>query len=184
MDNGRIKSKILDPSEYTPIYNRHNTLIGLVEHYTWNGVSYYVVYDEEKVQEYTNENGKLQLTAQYASLTGLPIVYVADDQWGNVEGRSDLEDWKGILDNMEDLISKYTDSFYTFMNPIPVVIGQELKGELWKEVVGSGIKLDDGADFKYASNKMDSNTFNSLYKILNQTLLDVSSTPAVAMGKS
>lgn len=184
LEKGRIKSKVLDPAEYTPIFNRYNQLIGLVEHYTWNGVSYYVVYDEDRVQEYTNENGKLQLTAQYASLTGLPVHYIADDMIGNGEGRSDLEDWKELLNNMEDLISKYTDSFYTFMNPIPIVIGQELKGELHKEIVGQGLKLDDGGDFKYAMNKLDSNTFNSLYKTLNQTLLDVSATPSVALGKS
>lgn len=184
MDKGRITSKIIDPSQYTPVYNRHNELIGLIEHYSWNGNDYFVVYDEEKVQEYESVKGKLRLTAQYASLTGLPVIYSSNDLIGNSEGRSDLEDWKGLLDNIEDLISKYTDSFYTFMSPIPVIIGQELKGDMRKEVVGQGIKLDDGADFKYASNKMDSNTFNSLYKTLYQTLLDVSATPSVALGKS
>lgn len=185
MDNGRITSKIIDPSQYTPVYNRHNDLIGLIEHYSWNGENYFVLYDEEKVQEYVSDSkGKLRLTAQYASLTGLPVIYSTNDLIGNSEGRSDLQDWRGLLDNMEDLISKYTDSFYTFMNPIPVIVGQELKGEMNKEVVGNAIKLDDGADFKYASNKMDSNTFNTLYKTLNQTLLDVSATPSVALGKS
>lgn len=183
-DKGRITSKIIDPSQYTPLYNRHNELIGLIEHYSWNGSNYFVVYDEEKVQEYIEEKGKLRLSAQYASLTGLPVIYSSNDLIGNAEGRSDLEDWKGLLDNLEDLISKYTDSFYTFMNPIPVIVGQELKGEFKKEIVGNAIKLDDGADFKYASNKMDSNTFNSLYKILYQTILDVSATPSVALGKS
>lgn len=184
LEKGKILSKIIDPSEYTVIRNKHNEVIGLIEHYVWEGVSYYTIYDEEKVQEWNNSNGNLKMSAQHANLTGLPIVYVADDEWGNVEGRSDLEDWKGILDNMEDLLSKYTDSLYTFMNPIPVIVGQQLKGNMPKDVVGGGVNLDDGADFKMVSNQLDHKSFEILYKTLNQSLLDISSTPAVSMNKT
>ncbi|GKV64092.1 MULTISPECIES: phage portal protein [unclassified Sporosarcina] len=184
LDKGRITSKIIDPSQYTPIYNRHNELIGLVEFYSWNGRDYYTVYDEEKVQEYESVKGRLQLTAQYASLTGLPVIYSSNDLIGNSEGRSDLEDWKGILDNIEDLLSKYTDSFYSYLNPIPVVSGQQLKGGMDKNQVSQGLILDDGASFSLVTGKMDSNTFNSLYKTLFDTLMQVSATPSVAFGDS
>ncbi|MEV9639670.1 phage portal protein [Mammaliicoccus sciuri] len=178
MDQGRIKSKVLDPSTFVPIYNRHRELIAVVEYHKFEDVTYYTVYDSEKVQEWSDRSGKVTLDAQYASLTGLPII------WGNVNGRSNLDDWKNILDTMESILSKYTDSLFTFLNPIPVSVGQELKGEMDKRQVAQGINLDDGADFKLVQAKLDSESFNSLYKTLNQTLLDVSATPSVAMGKA
>ncbi|EIT84644.1 hypothetical protein A374_15000, partial [Fictibacillus macauensis ZFHKF-1] len=86
---------------------------------------------------------------------------------------------------MEDLISKYTDGFYKFMNPIPVAIGQQLKGEgLPTQVIGGGITLDDGSDFKLVSNGLDYKSFETIYKTLLQSLLDVSSTPAVSLNKT
>lgn len=184
MENGRIKSKVIDPSEYTPVFNRHNRLISLIEHYVFDGIQYYTVYDEEKVQEWSNENGRMRLIGQSASLTGLPVLYVLDGEYGNTDAKSDLDNWKTILDQMEDILSKYTDSFYKFLNPIPVVVGQQLKGSLNKEVVGEGINLDDGADFKMVSPKMDANAFKILFQTLQQSLLDVSSTPSVSMGKA
>lgn len=53
-----------------------------------------------------------------------------------------------------------------------------------KNIVGQGLTLDDGADFKLVQARLDNQSFNSLYKTLNQTLLDVSATPAVAMGRA
>jgi len=185
MENGSIKSKIISPSNYTPIFNRHNELMALIEHYSYDNVNYYTVYDDEKVQEYHSKGNKIELIAQYPSLTGLPILYNTNSYGESGTGnKSDLEDWKGILDNMEQLISKYTDSLYVFLNPIPIQIGQELKNSMNKDVVGQGITLDDGSDFKLVQARLDNQSFNSLYKTLNQTLLDVSATPAVAMGRA
>lgn len=183
MDNGRIKSKILDPSEFTPVFNRHNQLLSIIEHYVFDGIQYYTVYEEEKVQEWSNENGRMRLIGQFASLTGLPVLYVLDGEYGNTDAKSDLDNWRTILDQMEDVISKYTDTFYKFMNPIPIVVGQELKGSLNKEVVGQGINLEDG-DFKMVSPKLDSETFKVLFNTLQESLYNVSSTPSVSMGKS
>ena len=181
---GSIKSKVLDPSEYTPVYNQHNELIAVVEHFIHDAITYYVLYTEDTVEEWNNEGGGMKLTSRYANLTGLPVIYVVDDEYGQMEGRSDLDDWIGILDSLEDLISKYTDSMYKFMNPIPVAIGQQLKGSLPTEIVGSGINLDDGADFKMVSNQLDSKSFEVIYKTLLQSLLDISQTPAVSMNKT
>jgi len=184
MEKGKIKSKVIDPSEYTPVFNRHNQLISLIEHYVFDGIQYYTVYDEEKVQEWSNEGGRMVLITQHASLTGLPVLYVLDGEYGNTDARSDLDNWKTILDQMEDIVSRYTDNFYKFMQPIPVMVGQQLKSSLDKEIVGQGINLDDGADFKMVSPKTDSASFKILFNTLQQSLLDISSTPAVSMGKS
>ncbi|MED4415894.1 phage portal protein [Schinkia azotoformans] len=44
--------------------------------------------------------------------------------------------------------------------------------------------LDDGSDFKLVSNGLDYQSFETIYKTLLQSLLDISSTPAVSMNKT
>ncbi|MED4415872.1 phage portal protein [Schinkia azotoformans] len=129
LDKGVIKSKLIDSSESYPIYDNENNLIAFIEAYVTDGISYYVVYTDDVVYKYDNLGGDLRLVAQYSNLSGLPIIYHNQNELSDVEGRSDLEDYISILDSMEDLLSKYTDGFYKFMNPIPVAIGQQLKGD-------------------------------------------------------
>ncbi|MEH6944012.1 phage portal protein [Bacillus sp. JJ722] len=185
IDNGVIKSKLIDPAECYPVYDHEGNLLSVIEAYMVNGVHYYTVFSNEIVQKYDNYGGDLRLKEQYASLSGLPIVYTTENELSITEGRSELEDWINILDNMEDMISKYTDSFYKFMTPIPVMIGQQLKGDgIPANVVGGGMNLDDGAEFKLVSNGLDYKTFDTIYKALVQSLLDISQTPAVSMNKT
>ncbi|MBS3679939.1 phage portal protein [Ornithinibacillus massiliensis] len=185
MENGTIKSKLIDPSEGYPVYDHNNNLIAYIQAFMSDGIEYYTVYEPKYVSEYDNKGGELRLVGRYNNLSGLPIIYHNQNELNEVEGRSELDDWISILDNMEDLISKYTDSFYKFMNPIPVSIGQEIKGDgLSSDVVGGGISLDDGSDFKLESNGLDYHTFETLFKTLLQSLLDTSQTPAVSMNKT
>ncbi len=185
LDKGVIKSKLIDPSASYPIYDNENNLIAFIEAYVQDAVSYYTVFTDEVVYSYNNLGGKLRLVDQHVNLSGLPIVYHNQNELSATEGRSELEDWISLLDSMEDLISKYTDGFYKFMNPIPVAIGQQLKGEgISANVVGQGIQLDDGSDFKLVSNGLDYQSFNTIYKTLVQSLLDISQTPAVSMNKT
>jgi hypothetical protein len=185
MDKGVIKSKVIDSSEGYPIFDHQNNLISFVEAYVSDGIEYYLVYQDDVVEMYNNKGGDMRLVSQYANLSGLPIVYHNHNELSDIEGRSELDDWIGILDSMEDLISKYTDSFYKFMNPIPVAVGQQLKGDgLPTQVIGGGLTLDDGSDFKLVSNGLDYKSFETIYKTLLQSLLDVSSTPAVSLNKT
>ena len=86
---------------------------------------------------------------------------------------------------MEDLLSKFSDSFYKHHNPIPVVIGQQLKGEgLNPHIVGGGITLDDGADFKMVSNGVNHKAFEVIFNTLMQQLINIASVPAVALNAS
>ncbi|WP_449355595.1 phage portal protein [Virgibacillus natechei] len=180
-----IKSKIIDTSEGFPIYNSENVMIGFIEAYVHDGIEYYTVFSEDTVESYKFENNRIVMTARNANLTGLPIAYVNENEISDVNGRSDLEDWITILDAMEDLVSKYQDTVYKFMNPIPVVTGQQLKGEgLPADIVGGGMNLDDGATFRFEGNQLDSDSFESLYKKHMQSLLDISNTPAVSMNKA
>ncbi|KZZ85639.1 phage portal protein [Bacillus sp. SJS] len=185
MDKGVIKSKLIDPSTSFPIYDNENNLLCFIESYVLDGVDYHTVFTDEVVYKYSNLGGNLKSIGQYANLSGLPIVYHNLNELDTNEGRSELEDWITILDSMEDLISKFTDSFYKHHNPIPVAIGQQLKGEgISSYIVGQGIQLDDGSDFKMVSNQLDYQSFQTIYKTLVQSLLDISNTPAVSMNKT
>ncbi|MFB5088624.1 phage portal protein [Psychrobacillus sp. PGGUH221] len=181
---GYITSKIINSDEGFPVYNQHNEMIGFIEHYVFDGISYYVVYDDEKVQEWTNEGGSLQMTSQFANLSGLPVAYVSTNEHSETEGRSQLDDFIGILDNMEDLISKTVDGLYKMINPVPVISGQQLKGSIPQHIVGGGIQLDDGGTFSFESATIDAKAFDILYTQLYQSLLDISMTPSVSMGRA
>ncbi|APB35670.1 phage portal protein [Heyndrickxia coagulans] len=185
MDNSIIKSKLIDPSESYPVYDNENNMLAFIEAYVYDAISYFNVFTDNSVEQYTNEGGSLKLVGKKVNLSGLPIIYHSDNELNEVEGRSDLDDWIEILDSMEDLISKYTDAFYKYMNPIPVAIGQQLKGdEIPSNIVGGGLTLDDGSDFKLVSNGLDYQSFESIYKTLLQSLLDIAQVPAVSMNKT
>lgn len=185
VDAGQIKSKLIEGDQGFPLYNEEGDMISFVQAYLHDGIDYYTVFEDDVVRKYNNAGGEMRMISSYANLSGLPVSYVNTGEWSELEGRSELADWIGLLDNMEDLLSKFTDSFYKHHNPIPVVIGQQLKGEgLPKDVVGGGIQLDDGNDFKMVSNQLDYQSFESVYKTLQQALLDVSSTPAVSLSKT
>jgi SPP1 family phage portal protein len=187
-DNDKnILSHIIDPADAYPIYDDSNNLIGFIESWTSADslVSYYVIYTNENVYQYDNKGGTLHLTNTSDNVSGLPIHYKNQSEVDDRYGRSDLDDYISILDSMEDLLSKNTDALYRYMNGIPVVTGQQLKGEgLPQDVVGGGIVLDDGATFDFKSNNIDRQTFETIHKTLMQSLLDISMTPAVSMNKT
>ncbi|WEZ10168.1 phage portal protein [Priestia flexa] len=186
LDGDDVKSYLIDPSEGYPIYNHEETLIGFIESYVHDAISYYTVYSNEYVEQYSNEGGEHHLVSRKINLSGLPVVYRNDNnELSNIEGRSDLEDYITILDNLEEVVSKFADSVHKFHNPIPVVIGQDLKGEgVNKNIAGGGIRLDLDGDFKFVTGNVDTEAFETVYKTLLQSLLDVSSTPAVSMNKT
>lgn len=182
--DGKITSKLIDAADSFPVVDTENDYIAFVESYTVNNVTFYNVYYPDRVEKYTNAGGELHLKGTYNNLTGLPVIYRNDNPINDVFGRSDLEDYKSILDSMEDLISKSTDAFYKYITGIPIVKGQQLKGDgLPTEVLGGGLVLDSDADFSFAQNKFDHSAFETLYKHLMTSLLDISSTPGVVIGK-
>lgn len=185
LDNGAIKSRIIPCEDSYPIYDHENNLISFVEYYCVDQVDFYTVYYPSKVEKYSTQGGEVLLDGVYTNVSGLPVVYVNENELDPCFGRSDLDDYMGIIDQMEDLLSKFSDSFYKFHNPIPVAIGQQLKGDgLNPNLVGNGLVLDDGADFKLVGNNLDYHGFESIYKTLKQALLDVSNTPAVSLNNT
>jgi len=57
IDNGVIKSKILDPSEFYPLYDHEQNLIAVVEAYIVDGISYYTVFTDKTVEKYSDAGG-------------------------------------------------------------------------------------------------------------------------------
>jgi len=185
LNNGVIQSKVIPASESYPIYNHHNELLAFIQSYIVDAVSYYTVYSEDKVETYDNLGSDLRKSGTYTNLSGLPIVYHNENELSEKEGRSDLDDYLSILDTMEELLSKFTDSILKFHNPIPVIKGMQLYDEvLPANIVGAGLVLDDGSEFEMVTNQLDYKSFEVVYKQLLQSLLDVSSTPAVSMNKT
>ncbi|UUV26392.1 MULTISPECIES: phage portal protein [Lysinibacillus] len=183
---GNIQSKLIQPENAYPIYNDELEMIAFVEYYTSLESDYYIVYYENRVEKYSNVgNGELKLISTFKNVSGLPIHYRNDNEMDLIFGKSDLDDFINIIDSMEDILSKFSDSFYKHHNPIPVVIGQQLVGEgLNPHVIGGGLNLDDGADFKMVSNELNHQAFEVIYKTLKQELINISSTPAVSLNNA
>lgn len=184
-DNGRIKSKLINPEDGYPIYDDAMNYLAFIEHYTSNGVSYWNVFNNDMVIQWTDAGGYMHVTGQYNNISGLPVIYKTLDEVDERQGRSDLEDYVNILDNMEELISKYSDSFYKFLNPIPVVTGTKLnigkngEGAIDANTVGYALQLDDGSKFELVENRMDYKSLETVYNMLRQALLDISMTPSI-----
>ncbi len=186
----KISSKLIDPADSYPVYDSDGQYIAFVEHYTLRDISFYNVYYPDRVEKYSNAGGSLMLRSTFENLSGLPVIYKNDNPIDEYFGRSDLDDYITILDSLEDILSKSIDAYYKYIVGIPVIKGQQLfqeKGKnegLDKDVVGQGLYLDSDSDFKFESNEISHEAFEVLYKTLMTSLLDISSTPAVAIGKA
>jgi len=183
---GKISSNVIQPENAFPIYNMDLEMIAFVQFFTDGESDWYVVYYEDRVEKWSNVgDSELKLISHSKNVGGLPIHYRNNNEMALHFGKSDLDDFISIIDAMEDLLSKFSDSFYKHHNPIPVVIGQQLKGAgLNPHIVGGGITLDDGADFKMVSNELNHQAFEVIYKTLMQQLINISHTPAVSLNNA
>ncbi len=184
VEDNVIKSKVINTENSYPIYNDENVMIAFVEYYETLNAQWYVVYTKDKVSKYSNVGKEeMRLVKESKNLSGLPIHYHSVDELNYSYGKSDLHDFINIIDSMEDLLSKFSDSFYKFHNPIPVVIGQQLKGDgLNQNVVGGGLVLDDNSDFKLVANQLNHDAFETIYKTLKQELINIASVPSVSLN--
>ena len=157
-----IKSKILLPECSYPCYTDTGNYVAYINHYmTSNYVEYYTIYYNDRVEEYSSISGKCKLIGTYVNYSGLPIVYRLPKKTNILDGKSDVEDWKLIIDNMERLTSKYQDALYKFITGIPVMTGSKLsitkdgKGAINSDVVGYVMQLEEGSEFDFKQNKTD-----------------------------
>lgn len=179
-----IKSKIIKPENSYPLFDDEANMIGFIEHWIANGISYWNVYDDTAVKRYTNAGGDgIKLISEHINVSGLPIHYVNENN--STFGRSDLDDIISILDTLEEVLSKFVDSFHKTHDPILTIKGDLLKGDgLPPDIIGKGIHIDENADAYHLIPKLDWKSFDTIYKTLMQNLLDTSSTPSVSMNQS
>lgn len=187
-DDRDIKSHLIKACDSYPVYDDRGEYIAFIEHYISSGISYYTIYTNDVVSEYSDSGGDIHKIGEYSNLSGLPVRYILPSESDELKGRSDLEDWIGIIDNMEDLLSKYMDSFYKFLNPLPVFTGTKLstgkdgEGAVNPNLVGQSLQLDFNSTFDFAVAEMDYNSFKEVYKTLQQNLMNISMTPSIAMN--
>jgi len=185
--NNNITSRIIPAEDSYPVFDETGNMIAFIEFYIVDGISYYIVYTESEVTQYTDDGGELHITGRFKNISGLPIQYKTINELDSCKGRSSLEDYISIIDSLEDLISKYHDGLYKYIAGIPVLKGTGLtskdeKGRIDPNAVGFLLQIDDTADFQIVQNRMDSASFKALYEILMTQLLNISQTPAIAMN--
>lgn len=189
-DDKKIKSHLIKSADAYPIYNDKMEYIAMIEFYITNGISYYTIYTPNMVEEYSDKGGDMYKIGEYKNLSGLPIHYLISSDTDELYPRADMEDWIGIVDQLESLISRYTDSFYKFLSPIPIMTGTKLatgkngEGAINPNIAGQVLQLDHMSTFEYAIAKMDHQSFDKLYKTLHQSLLNISMTPSIAMNSA
>ena len=180
VENGVIKSKILDNACSYPVYDDMGIYIAFIEHWTdaYTAISYWDVYYPNRVEHWNNEGGEERLV-DTTTAVGLPIHYHNNNDEDYNFGVSLLDDIKPIMDDLEDILSKMGDSIYVnTLNPMPVAIGQRIESSIPADATGYVLNLDVG-DFKYANCNIDYNTIKLYLDNLKQFLNDVACIPSV-----
>lgn len=184
VDNGVIKSKVLDNACSYPVYDDMGNYISFIEYWTdvYTAISFWNVYYPTYVEHWDNEGGELRLVSTDNSV-GLPIHYHNFNDEDYTKGFALLNDIKPIMDALEDVMAKMSDSIYVnVLNPMPVAIGQRIESSIPADAVGYVMNLDVG-DFKYANCSLDYNSIKLYLDNMKQFLNDVACMPSV-LGSS
>ncbi len=181
VDNGTIKSKILDSADCYPVYDDLGNYLAFIEHYTdaYSNISYYNVYYDTYVEHWNNEGAVTHITSTDINVCGLPIHYHNFNDMDYNYGQSLLIDIKPIMDELEDILSKMGDAIYVnSLNPMPVALGQRIESTIPVDATGYVMNLDNG-DYKVVSTMMDFNTIQLYLNNVKQMLNDISCIPSV-----
>lgn len=183
-DGDRIISKVIDSNVSYPVYSDSGEYVAFIEYWcNLEHISYYNVYTNDSVTEWTNEGGELYLVAEYNNESGLPIHYYNSSDWDYREGEGLLENIIPILDEIEDLLSKLGDSIYTLsLNPLLLTTGQAIEGSVSSDAVGYNVALEVGSDMKYVHSEMDYNSIKYYLDTLQNQLNFCSYIPSILGG--
>ena len=182
-DKGVIKSKIINNTDAYPIYE-NGEYIGFVEHWEdiLKSISNDIIYYNDKVEVYENN----RLIDTYNNTTGLPIHYTNGNlNKTNIFGASLVDDLIPIMDEIEALLSKASDSVEILsMNPLGVSMGDRVESSVSKDVTGAVLNLESGADFKYATAELDYNSIKLLLDSLINQFYTIACVPSSLFGNS
>lgn len=184
LDGENIKSKVIRNKDSYPLYDGNGTYTNFVEYWKDEDTrqDHYVVYYPDKVEIY--ENGALVDTK--VNLTGLPIWYSSMDKSKHDKfGDPVILDLIPLMDAIENLLSKLDDAVTTLsLNPLGVATGQRIDSNIPKNITGTILNLEDGADFKYASADMDRESIKLELDYIIQQFYAVACVPSSILGQS
>jgi len=181
IDNGVIKSKVIDTYDSYPVYDDMGNYISFIEHWTdaFSNISYYNVYYPTYVEYWNNEGGEEKLIGTKVNISGLPIHYHNFSDTDNNFGESILKDIKPLLDELEDILSKMGDAIYiNSLNPMNVAIGQRIESTIPADATGYVLNLDNG-DYKTVSTMMDYQTIKLYLDNIKEMISQVGCMPSV-----
>lgn len=180
VENGTIKSKVLDNACSYPVYDDMGNYISFIEYYTdaYTSVSFWNVYYSNYVEHWDNEGGEERLVSTDTSV-GLPIHYHNFNDEDYNFGISLLTDMIPILDDLEDIMCKLGDSIYVnVLNAMPVAVGQRIESSIPSDAVGYCLNLDVGS-FDWKNCSLDYNSIKLYLDNLKQFLNDIACMPSV-----
>ncbi|MBD7909730.1 phage portal protein [Clostridium cibarium] len=184
-DGDTITSKVIANEDAYPVFADDMSYIAFIEHWTnIEGISYWNVYYEDRVEEWTNEGSVMTMLGRYKNISGLPIhlhgISDVDDRFG--EGL--LENIKPILDEIEDLLSKMGDAIYTLsLNPLLFTTGQAIEGNgVSNDAVGYNVSMENGCTMNYVSATMDYSSIKYYLDSLQNELNMVGYMPSILGG--
>ena len=185
-DGDKITSKIIANEDSYPVFSDDGEYIAFIEHWTnLEHISYWNVYTEDKVYQWSNEGGEVFLLGEYKNVSGLPIHYHGVSENDDRFGDGLLGDILPILDEIEDLMSKLGDSIYiNSLNPLLLTVGQAIEGSVSADGVGYTVALENGSDMKYVNAEMDYNSIKYYLDTLQSQLNFISYMPSIIGGNS
>ena len=182
IEDGVIKSKVLDSADCYPVYTDLGEYVAFIEHWTdvLTSVSYWNVYYPTYVENWSNEGGEEHMYNSGINVCGLPIHYHNFNDDDYLFGESLLEDLKPLLDELEDIYSKLGDAIYVnTLNPLPVSMGVRLDSSIPADATGYVLNLEGGGDFRVVSTVMDYQNIKFYIESLKTMINELACIPAV-----
>lgn len=182
IENGVIKSKVLDSADCYPVYTDLGEYVAFIEHWTdaISNVAYWNVYYPNYVENWTNEGGEEHMYNSGINVCGLPIHYHNFNDEDYLFGESLLDDLKPLLDELEDIYSKLGDAIYVnTLNPLPISLGVRLDSAIPADATGYVLNLENGGDFKIVSTTMDYNNIKFYIQSLKTMINEIACIPSV-----
>lgn len=182
IDNNVIKSKILNNADCYPVYSDLGEYLAFIEHWTdaYSGIAYYNVYYPNYVERWSNDGGDLHMYDSSINVCGLPIHYHNFNEEDDLFGESLLDDIIPLLDELEDIYSKFGDAIYVnTLNPMPVSSGVRLDSAIPADATGYVLNMENGGDFKVVSTTMDYNNIKFYIESLKTMINEVACIPSV-----
>jgi SPP1 family phage portal protein len=182
IQDGIIKSKVLDSADCYPVYTDLGEYVAFIEHWTdaISSISYWNVYYPTYVENWSNEGGEEHMYNSGINVCGLPIHYHNFNDEDYLFGESLLDDIKPLLDELEDIYSKLGDAVYVnSLNPLNVSTGVRLDSAIPADAAGYVLSLENGGDFKTVSTIMDYENIKFYIESLKTMINEIACIPAV-----